>query len=130
LLAPFDGYQGMGFQGSGEGCTETATVDRQGSSCGNGVLIGGADHHGAELAQLLLEKASCPIGGEGAKAVTTDKLGKFLTVVGWRAAHGPHLHQPYRNSSRGDLPGRFGASQASTDHMDRQAWARLMNSCS
>ena len=94
------------------------------------MLIGGADHDGAKLAQLFLEKASCPIRGEGAKAIAADQLGKFLAVVGWRAAHGPHLHQPNRNSSRGDLPGRFGTSKASTDHMDHQAWARLMNSCS
>jgi hypothetical protein len=94
------------------------------------VLIGGADNYGTELAQLFLEKTSCPIGGKGAKAVTADQLGKFFAVVGWRTAHGPHLDQPNRNSSRGDLPGRFGASQASTEHIDHQAWARLMNSCS
>jgi hypothetical protein len=94
------------------------------------VLVCRANHDRAELAQLFLEKASGPIGGKGTKAVATDQFGKFLAVVGWGAAHGPHFHQPDWNSSRGDLPGRFGASQASTEHMDHQAWARLMNSCS
>jgi hypothetical protein len=93
-------------------------------------MIGRADHNRAKLAQLFLEQASGPIGGEGAKAVAANQLGKFLAVVGRRSAHWPHFHQPNRNASCSDLPGRFCASQASTEHLDHQAWARLMNSCS
>jgi hypothetical protein len=106
----------MGLKGGGEHSAIPAPVHRQGAAGGHSVGIGGADHQGAEAAQLLLQQAGGPVGGEGPEAVAAHQLGEFGAVVGRGALQRPHLHQPYWQAGLGDLPGGLGARQAGTDH--------------
>ena len=120
----------MGFEGGGEGGAVAAPVDSEGAAGRYRMGIGGADHHRTQAAELLLEQAGGPVGGEGPEAVAAHQLGEFAAVVGGGGPHRPHLDQPDRHTGRGDLPGGLGAGEAGTDDDDHQARARLSISCS
>jgi len=116
LLAALHRHQRMGLEGGGEGGAVAAPVHRQGATGGHGVLVGGANHQGAEPPQFLLEQPGGPVATQGPKAIAADQLGKLSAVVGGGAAHRPHLHQPHLHSCLGHLPGSLGSRQAGPNH--------------
>ena len=72
----------MLLKGFSQGGAVAAAVHRQGTAGGNGMLVCGPDHEGAEAAQFLLQQASGPITAEGAKAIAADQLGELAAVMG------------------------------------------------
>ena len=106
----------MGLKGGGEGGAVAAPVHRQGAAGGHRVLVGGADHQGAEPPELLLKQPGGPVAAEGPKAVAADQLGKLAAVVSRGAAHRPHLDKPHPHTCFSHLPSRLGARQAGPNH--------------
>jgi len=119
VLTALHCHQWVLLEGFGKGGAVAAAVHRQGAAGGHGVLISGADHQGSEAPQLLLQQSGGPVATECPEAVAAHQFGEFAAVVGRRAADRPHLHQAHWHADAGDLPGGFGASQAGTDHDDR-----------
>jgi hypothetical protein len=116
VLTPLHAHQRVLLKGGGEGGAVAAAVYRQGAPGGHGMAIGGADHQGTQAPQFLLQQPGGPIAAQGAEAVAAHQLGEFAAVVGGRAAHRPHFHQPHRDTGPGDLPSGFGAGQAGSNH--------------
>ena len=80
--------------------------------------IGHADHQRSQPPEFLLQQTGRTIAAQRTKAVAANQLGKVAAVVRRRTANRTHLHQPHRDASTGDLPGRFSARKASSKNSD------------
>lgn len=65
-----------------------------------------------------MEEARSAIRGHGSEGVAAHQFGEVLGVVGGAAADRAHFVEDDRDAGSGNLPGCFGARQASADDVD------------
>ncbi len=57
------------------------------------------------------------------KRIAADEFGKAVGLVRVRGAHGAHFAERDINTAFGNLPGRFGAGESSSEDLD--AWLQV-----
>ncbi|CAH1660522.1 hypothetical protein CHELA1G11_11778 [Hyphomicrobiales bacterium] len=102
-----------------DGCGESLTIDSQRATGGHLMAVSHCHDERRQPPHLLMEEAdSICLGVVGAEGIGADQLGQTFALVGGRRRGRPHLVENDRLAGLRDLPGGFGAGEATADDVN------------